>query len=151
MSFLIILILAIPSYFLSKWGLKKFNLGNDENRKLIALIPAILLSPIIYIGLMYLWILSISYYPTNDFDKQEWETNIEERYKMSEDIIESKILIGKTKEEIIELLGKDFYTYNQNHIAYGIGFVPGLFSMDPDVLDIYFENGKVTKVEQHQT
>ncbi|MBU2939674.1 hypothetical protein KO494_09000 [Lacinutrix sp. C3R15] len=151
MSILIILILAIPSYFLSKWVLKKRNLGNDKNRKLIAIIPAIFLSPIIYLGLIYLWIFSVSYYPSNDFDKQEWETNIEERYKMSEDIIESKILIGKTKEEIIELLGKDFYTYNQNHMAYVIGFVPRLFNIDPDVLDIYFKNGKVTKVTQHQT
>jgi hypothetical protein len=150
MSILIILILGIPSYFLSKWVLKKLHLGNDNNRKLIAIIPAIFLSPIIYFGLIYLWIFSVSYYPTNDFDKQEWETNIEERYKMSQDIMESKILIGKTKEEIIELLGKDFHTYNQNHIAYSIGFVPGLFSMDPDVLDIYFKNGKVTKVLQHQ-
>ncbi len=151
MSILIILILALPSYFVSKWVLKKLNLGTDKNRKLIALIPAIFLSPIIYIGLIYLWIFSVSYYPSNDFDKQEWETNMEERYKMSEDIMESKILIGKTKEEITELLGKDFYSYNQNHIAYEIGFVPGLFKMDPDVLDIYFENGKVTKVAQHQT
>jgi len=150
MSILIILILALPSYFLSKWVLKKLHLGNDNNRKLIAIIPAIFLSPIIYFGLIYLWIFSVSYYPTNNFDKQEWETNMEERYKMSEDIMESKILIGKTKEEIIELLGKDFHTYNQNHIAYSIGFVPGLFSMDPDVLDIYFKNGKVTKVLQHQ-
>jgi len=147
----IILILAIPTYFLSKWILKKLNFGNDKNRKFIALIPTIFLSPIIYIGLIYLWIFSVSYYPSNDFDKQVWEINIEERYKMSEDIIESKILIGKTKEEITELLGQDFYSYNENHIAYELGFVPGLFNIDPDVLDIYFENGKVTKVEQHQT
>jgi hypothetical protein len=98
-----------------------------------------------------LWIFSASYYPSNDFDKQEWEANVEERYKMSEDIIESKILIGKTKEEITKLLGQDFYSYNENHIAYELGFVPGLFNIDPDVLDIYFENGKVIKVEQHQT
>jgi hypothetical protein len=147
----IILILAIPTYFLSKWILKRLNFGNKKNRKLIALIPTIFLTPIIYIGLIYLWIFSASYYPSNDFDKQEWEANVEERYKMSEDIIESKILIGKTKEEITKLLGQDFYSYNENHIAYELGFVPGLFNIDPDVLDIYFENGKVIKVEQHQT
>ncbi|MCG0017679.1 hypothetical protein [Winogradskyella immobilis] len=147
----IILILAIPTYFLCKWILKKLNLGNEKNRKFVALIPTIFFSPIIYIGIIYLWIFSASYYPSSDFDKQKWETNVEERYRMSEDIIESKILIGKTKEEITKLLGQDFYSYNENHIAYELGFVPGLFNIDPDVLDIYFENGKVTKVEQHQT
>lgn len=147
----IILILAIPTYFLCKWILKKLNLGNEKNRKFVALIPTIFFSPIIYIGIIYLWIFSASYYPSSDFDKQKWETNVEERYRMSEDIIESKILIGKTKEEITKLLGQDFYSYNENHIAYELGFVPGLFNIDPDVLDIYFENGKVTKVEQHET
>ena len=148
---IIVLILAIPIYFLSKWILKKWNFGNEKNRKYLAIIPSIVLSPIVYIGLIYLWIFSISYYPTNDFDKQTWESNPEERYKMSEDIIESKMLIGKTKQEIVELLGNDFYSYSENHIAYGVGFVPGLFNIDPDVLDIYFENGKVTKVGQHET
>ncbi len=148
---IIVLILAIPIYFLSKWILKKWNFGNEKNRKYLAIIPSVVLSPIVYIGLIYLWIFSISYYPTNDFDKQTWKSNPEERYKMSEDIIESKILIGKTKQEIVELLGNDFYSYSENHIAYGVGFVPGLFNIDPDVLDIYFENGKVTKVGQHET
>jgi hypothetical protein len=148
---IIVLILAIPIYFLSKWILKKWNFGNEKNRKYLAIIPSVVLSPIVYIGLIYLWIFSISYYPTNDFDKQTWESNPEERYKMSEDIIESKMLIGKTKQEIVELLGNDFYSYSENHIAYGLGFIPGLFNIDPDVLDIYFENGKVTKVGQHET
>ena len=148
---IIVLILAIPIYFLSKWILKKWNFGYEKNRKYLAIIPSVVLSPIVYIGLIYLWIFSISCYPTNDFDKQTWESNPEERYKMSEDIIESKMLIGKTKQEIVELLGNDFYSYSENHIAYGLGFVPGLFNIDPDVLDIYFENGKVTKVGQHET
>ena len=56
-----------------------------------------------------------------------------------------------TKKEISELLGQDFYSYNENHIAFELGFVPGLFNIDPDVLDIYFENGKVIKVKQHET
>lgn len=35
--------------------------------------------------------------------------------------------------------------------TYAFGFVPGMFNIGPDVLDIYFENGKVIKVEQHET
>ena len=126
-------------------------LGNNKNRKFIAIISALILSPIIYAGVIYLWMFSVSYYPSNDFNKQKWEANTEERYKMSENIIESKMLIGKTKEEITDLLGQDFYSYDEKHIAFELGFVPGLFNIDIDVLDIYFENGKVTKVEQHRT
>ncbi len=69
---------------------------------------------------------------------------------MSKDIINSKMLIGKTKSEVIELLGNDFSTYDDNHIIYDLGFVPGLLTIDPDILDIYFNEDKVIRVEQHE-
>ena len=148
---IIILLLAVPIYFLSKWILKRLKLGNFKNRKYLAIIPAVILSPILYVGIILIWVFSVSYYPKTDFNKQEWSENKEERYKMSADIIKSEILISKTKEEVVELLGTEFYAYNENHIAYDLGFVPGLFNIDPDVLDIYLKNGKVIKVEQHET
>jgi len=147
----IILILAIPVYVLTKWIFKRLKLGNEKNRKYLAIIPTIILSPLLYVGIIMIWIFSVSYYPKTDFNKQEWNENKEERYKMSNDIIKSEMLIGKTKEEVIEILGADFYAYDENHIAYDLGFVPGLFNIDPDVLDIYFEKGKVIKVGQHET
>lgn len=143
---IIILVFAIPIYFLSKWVLKKMDIGDNQNRKYIAVIPAIILSPLLYIGIIMIWVFSISYYPNVTFNKQKWDSNYEERYKMSKDIIKSDILIGKTKDEIIELLGNDFYAYDKNHISYELGFVPELFNIDPVFLDIYFENGKVIKV-----
>ncbi|MDC6362395.1 MULTISPECIES: hypothetical protein [Flavobacteriaceae] len=146
---IIVLILAIPTYFMCKWTLRKLKIGNDENRKFIAILPTLILSPIVYIGLIAIWIISISYYPNKDFERSKWKLNVEERYEMSSDIIESNILIGKTKEEITELLGPDFYSHGENHISYELGHVPGLFNIDPDYLDIYFENGVVNKVQQH--
>lgn len=70
---------------------------------------------------------------------------------MTKDIIESKMLEGMTKEEIINLLGNDDFNYNEDHWAYGIGFVPGLFNIDPSVLNVHFENNKVVLVTQHET
>jgi hypothetical protein len=147
----IIIILAIPVYFVTKWILKRFKLGNEKNRKYLAIFPTVILSPLLYVGIVMIWIFSVSYYPKTDFDKQKWNENKEERYKMSNDIIKSEMLIGKTKEDVIEFLGDDYYSYDESHIAYELGFVPGLFNIDPDVLDIYFENGKVIKVGQHET
>jgi len=92
---------------------------------------------------------SITYYPNKDFDQNKWKSNIEARYEMSKDIIDSKLLIGKTKKEVVDLLGSDFYTHGENHIFYDLGFVPGLLNIDPDFLDIYFENEIVNRVEQH--
>ena len=147
---IIILILAVPTYFIFKWTMKRLKIGNDNNRKFIAIIPTIILSPIIYIGLVMIWIFSVSYYPTIDFNKNEWKSNVEERYKMSENIIESKMLIGITKDKVIELLGNDYISNSENRLTYELGFVPGLFNIDPDYLDIEFENGIVKSVRQYE-
>ncbi len=147
---IIVLIIAIPTYFVCKWIVTKLKIGNDRSRKFIAIIPTLILSPIIYIGLVMIWMFSISYYPTNDFDQNEWNANVEERYKMSEDIIESEMLIGKTKDEVILILGNNFSTNNENRISYELGNVPGLFNIDPDYLDIKLENGIVVNVNQYE-
>lgn len=145
----IILILAIPIYFISRWILNKNNIGNEKNRKYFAILPAIFLSPFVYVGIMLIWFFSISYYPESKFDKKEWDTNVEERYEMSEDIIESELLIGKTKNEVVKLLGSDYSDYI-TEISYELGYVPELFNIDPDYLDIYFnDKGIVVQVIQH--
>ena len=148
----ILLILATPIYFFSKWILKILKLGNITNRKFLAVIPAVILSPILYVAIILIWLCSISYYPKIPFNQQEWSKNTEERYKMSSDLIKSGILIGKTRAEVIELLGEDFDTYDdENHIIYYLGHVPGLISIDPDILEIFFEDEKVVKVSQRTT
>ncbi len=148
---IIILIIALSIYILSKWLLKKLNLGNAKSRWYLASIPAIILSPVLYVGIVLIWIFSISYYPKTDFNRQQWVENKEERYKMSDDIIKTDMLIGKTKKEVIDILGDDFSMYKKNHLIYNLGFVPGLSNIDPDVLDICFENGKVIRVIQYET
>ncbi|CDF78613.1 conserved hypothetical protein [Formosa agariphila KMM 3901] len=151
MSLIFILILAIPSFFISKWSLKKLDIGTSKNRKYIALFPTFNLSPLFYIAFILIWMASSSYYPTHEFNKLQWEANSEERYTMSQNLIESEMLIGKSKSEVSDVLGSDFYVYNENHISYNLGFLPGLFNIDPDVLDIYFKYGKVVRVSQHES
>jgi hypothetical protein len=145
------IILLVPIYLLFLFILGKKNIGNKNKRKYIALIPTVIISPIMYIVVIFLWLTIISYYPKEKFDTIKWHENIEERYKMSENIIKEKILIGKTREEVIEILGSDFYERGMDNIGYYLGFIPQLYNIDPDVLIIYFENGIVIKVEQINT
>lgn len=85
------------------------------------------------------------------FNEAKWTNNPSERYELTRHLIESELLIGLTKDEVRNLLGEYDYTYDENHWAYGIGYVPGLFNIDPSVLDVYFENERVIKVTQHET
>ena len=147
---LIILLLSIPTYFLCKWVMNKLNIGKEQNRRLLALIPTVVLSPLIYLTLIMIWIMSISYYPSYEFDSAKWSANVEERYQMSEDIIESMMLIGKTQNDVIELLGTEFHEDNDSRMIFELGFVPGLISIDPDYLEITLENRIVVDVRQYE-
>ena len=42
------------------------------------------------------------------FNSQEWKSNENARFSMLDDIVNSKILIGKSKKELLENLGQPF-------------------------------------------
>ncbi|KYG83052.1 hypothetical protein AWW67_06415 [Roseivirga seohaensis] len=151
MAFLFILIVSIPIYMVCKWSLRRLKFGNDKNRKYLAVLPTIVLSPLVYVVIITLWVFSISYYSTIDFDQEIWQSNTEERFKMSKNIIESEILVGKTKEQVIALLGDKYYLNNEDGLTYGLGILPGLLNIDPSFLFIEFENGVVKKVYQYDS
>lgn len=148
--YFIILILAIPTFFIWRWIFRKY-IDNKKKQNIATWTATIIATPIIYVGLVMLWIFSINYYPSKDFDKQKWLTDKEKRYELSEEIIESKILIGKTKAEVKQILGDEGNLENKNFWNYYLGYRPQLFGIAPDVLDIAFKDGKVIKVDQHQT
>ena len=86
------------------------------------------------------------------FDKELWINNKEDRYMMSKNLIESKVLIGKNLKEVTELLGTDYSSYTENTISYYLGFIPSsVGNLDPDLLELTFENDKVIKIRQHGT
>jgi hypothetical protein len=144
---IIIAAIAIPVYFVSLFVLKKANIGKVENRKNIALILVMFISPIIYVAIL-IQVLGMGYYPKEKFNQAKWSENEDERYKMSKNIISSNMLIGKTKEEVEELLGDStkYYSTGRGCIGYYLGYI---WNIDPEVLEICFENGVVIKVRQY--
>lgn len=148
--YFILLIISIPTFFIWKWLLKKF-IKVDKKRKIATWIATIVTTPLIYVCLIILWLFSLTYYPNHDFNKEKWFADQEKRYELSEDIMDSEMLIGKTKTQVRQLLGDEGNMDEANNWSYYLGFRPSFFTMDPDVLDIEFKDGKVVKVEQHGT
>ena len=151
MVILIILFIAIVLFFIFNWLLKRSNKITLKYKRIIAIGLSILFAPLLYLISILSFVAIVSYYPEYNFNQQKWDNIPEQRYELSADIIESKMLIGKTKAEVILLLGEDFYECTPDHIAYTLGFIPGIFNIDTDVLAIVFKNNVVVKVKQHQT
>ena len=90
-------------------------------------------------------------YPKRDFNKDDWDKYIDARFTMTEFIINNGILTGKTREEVINILGTSEYRVGENSIYYYIGFKPSIINIDPYVLGIIFENDIVIDVYQYET
>ena len=73
------------------------------------------------------------------------------KYEMTDDLVDNGKLIGKTKEEIIELLGQEDVSLDGSRWTYYLGFKPSLLGIDPDVLEIEFKDGKVSKCWTRET
>ncbi len=146
--YFILLILGLTTYFFWRWLFKKF-ISDDKSRKVATLTATIFFTPLIYLATVMLWIMNMAYFPAADFDKQKWQTDIEKRYELTDDLIDDKVLIGKTMQQVQKLLGDDYQESGKDRWSYYLGTKAGLFGIDPDYLDIDFKNGRVVHVAQH--
>ncbi len=55
-AFILTLVITIPTYFLSKWVLEKFDLAPIHKRKKMAVFSAAVLSPLIFVAVLSLWL-----------------------------------------------------------------------------------------------
>lgn len=82
------------------------------------------------------------------FDSIVWKTEPSMRYKMSKDIIENERFIGKTKQDVISLLGNPDVSNleGKDHLIYPLGKAPSFFESKNEKLVLIFQNSIVTKV-----
>jgi len=90
----------------------------------------------------------MEYYPNRDFNQKAWMADTDKRYEYSRDLIKSKLLIGKTRPQVEQLLGKNDDT-SKTELYYYIGFRPELGGIDPSNIEVYFKNEKVDSVIEH--
>ena len=84
------------------------------------------------------------------FDQTQWNSSPLTRYKMSKDVVESNMLYGKTKDEIISLLGSAIPSTleGKEHLIYSLGTPPSFFENKEEKLVVIFEDNKVINVIQ---
>ena len=84
----------------------------------------------------------------SSFSQEKWNNNEELRFYMIDDLEQKHHIVGKTKNEIIKLIGKPTYTYDNKEIIYE--YFIGFNMIDEICYQIEFENNiaiKTTLVE----
>ena len=88
------------------------------------------------VGAFFTWIFE------EQFDEKEWHASPSRRYKMVDDIIDDELFIGKSKDDIIEVLGQPVDPINSEKdiLNYKIGTPPSFSKHKREELIIVFEN-----------
>ena len=143
---LILFCISVPTYFIWKFIYKKY-IPEIRKQKKSIWISTIISTPIIYLGLIFIFIYVIFYEPTIDFNKSQWLSKKEVRFKMADGIVKSKMLIAKDISQVKELLGQPTLQDSMNlYWNYDMGMATGGLGFVFHNLSINFENGKVVSV-----
>lgn len=115
-----------------------------------AWIANLLIIALFYIPIYNLSIIIWQHYPDMPFNQKVWVSETYERYMMNAKLIEDKVLIGKTTQEVEQLLGKEDREKQRNvRWIYSTGYLPGPFTFLPHVIDIEFEADTVVRVTEY--
>ena len=148
------LVIIILLYLIINWLVGKF-IKKGISKKIVTIVSSVLLTPIVYslFATIFLSVLFYEYHPELKFNSIEWNENKNDRHHMRKDLIESKLLIGKTKNEVIAILGKpenNFkiemdtlknWNYSMGSEGHGMGW-------KFHNLDLYFKNGKIDSIKK---
>ena len=130
-----------------------------DKRKWLTFIISVIITPFVYFYGFYPMVNVFSnYHHEKYFDSDNWKDDATLRYEMSDDLLKSKRLMGKTKEQVIALLGKnDWLSWNdaikgkdENIWNYSLGIEPGAFNTNKEVMLVTFDNNKVISLETYQ-
>lgn len=148
-AILIVLIIAIPTFFILRWILKRF-IKDKKARNWTSIIATTIIAPILYFGLILAVLSYLFYEPQYDFNTERWFADKSARFEMRDDLVNSRILIGKSKSEIIELIGKSESNDSTKIWTYDLGVSSAGFGWQFNYLKLTFENGKVSAVNKQE-
>lgn len=109
-----IIIIVLPLFFLMKWFYGKIKYFKEK--KLLKNISAIISSIILYFLISTLFFSIITRTSKISFDKVVWKNDINERYKMVDDLIQSDYFIGKNRDSLEYIFGKPLKDNIENKI-----------------------------------
>ncbi len=144
---IIILIIAVPTFLILRWILKRF-IQNKKTRNWTSIAGTIIIAPILYLVLVFSFFSYLFYEPQYDFDREKWFADKHSRFEMRDDIVESRILKGKSKSEIIELIGKPVSNDSTELWTYDLGMSGAGLGWQFNYLELTFENEQVSSVKK---
>ena len=154
MKYLVYIIIGIILFLIIRKIIGRIFPKLKSANSIISGILAIGLAPIIakVIFILFFNLIMYEYHPNRKFKIDSWQENIQDRHQMSDDLIESQILINKTKNQIATELGMPngeihLETDTLSNWRYNMGSRGWGFGWKFYYLNIEFENNKTKHVK----
>lgn len=154
LAIILVVFLGLPCFFMYRKRIKKRNQENNFVKSVgYGCLPIFFFIALIIVFMICLTVKQEYFLPKDSFNIGVWADSLSgDRYKLSRDIIDSKLLNGKTTSEVIELLGENFIIeMDSSHIVYFTGDQPSFMTGIPRTLEVYFKDGKVIMVTMNRT
>lgn len=140
------LITAVFVFVLLYFIFRKYTSVTNPSKSIGYWLSVVVATPVLYFGIICIWLLLSSQYDAKIFNEENWSTNENTRYEYVDDLIENEKLIGLTIAEVKAMLGEED-NIDDSTITYYIGYSPKYFlNMDPDWLEAKLVDGKVQSV-----
>jgi len=154
MKYLVYLIICLLLFSLFRKVVKRIFPKLGITKEVISGILAVILAPFIAkaIFIIFFNLLLYEYHPERHFNGNSWQENVQDRHEMANNLIESQVLLNKTKEQIAEKIGlpNDKIILESDTLSkwnYDMGNRSWGFGLKFYYLNIEFENDKSTKVK----
>lgn len=118
-----------------------------KGKRFNSIIFSIFLSIPIFV--LTFFIIEYGYISKKNFNEKDWKQNVEGRNKMSDDLLEKKILLRKNKSTVIALLGKPNRYAQDSQWVYDIGRNPKFLHLDESSIFITFKDNRVVSAIQY--
>ena len=134
-------------------------LNTVDKRKWLSALISLVLTPFVYFFMFYPFVNILSnYHHQKYFDSEAWIEKPSLRYEMIDSTIKSDTLIGASKSEITNLLGKEEWlswddalkAHDTNKWNYALGIEPGAFNGKKECVEITFKDDKVVSLKSYQ-
>ena len=140
---IILLFIGLPLFFFWRRVFRKT--VSKIKRRLLTWGITIFSAPLVYGVVVLVWMEGVEYYPNRDFDQKAWKADSDSRYEYTHDLIKSKTLVGKSRPQVLKILGDNGDT-SQAELYYYIGCRPEITGIDPSNIVVNFKNGKLTRL-----
>ncbi|MEH1006320.1 hypothetical protein VDP25_01160 [Winogradskyella sp. ECml5-4] len=89
---------------------------------------------------------SLHFFFEERFTEEQWKTRPMTRHKIVDDLIDSHVLLNKSKPDVIKYLGQPSFTITKDIMLYELGLAPQFNSDQVEHLYIEFSDETVSKV-----